>query len=77
VSRLQVPLLIVHGTEDETVPLHQAEELHLQNPENATLIHIEGADHTFGSAHPFNDELLPAPFQQVVNKTVIFLKESY
>jgi pimeloyl-ACP methyl ester carboxylesterase len=40
------PLLIVHGTADEVVPVSQATELEAKAPA-AEVVLIEGADHTF------------------------------
>ena len=77
ISRLQIPMLIVHGTADETVPVQQAEELHMECSGNSTLVPIEGADHTFGSSHPFMESKLPAHFQRVINETLHFLKKSF
>lgn len=52
-GRCRAPWLIVHGSNDETVPFSEAETL----AENAAGIHellpIEGGDHTFGAKHPF------------------------
>jgi pimeloyl-ACP methyl ester carboxylesterase len=42
------PLLIVHGTADETVPMSQAMELKSQAGDAAQLVMMEGADHGFG-----------------------------
>ena len=40
------PVLIVHGTEDESVPYHYAPELAARY-ENAKLVTIEGEDHCY------------------------------
>ncbi|HVO44367.1 MAG TPA: alpha/beta fold hydrolase [Aggregatilineales bacterium] len=45
--RLRQPMLIVHGTEDETVPFYMAEALHAATQKRASLVSIDGADHTF------------------------------
>ena len=72
--RLSVPLLVLHGTSDETVPLSHAIGLHRHNAEMVELITIPGADHTFGTMHPFTEESLPPLFQEVVDKTIRFFK---
>lgn len=41
------PLLIVHGTADEIVPVSQARELESRAADAAELVLIESADHTF------------------------------
>ena len=72
-KNLSIPFLIVHGTNDETVNVKEAEDLK-QWSINADLFLIEGANHSFGTKHPFDEETFPANFQQVINKTIDFLK---
>ena len=53
-ARLQVPYLIVHGTEDEAVPVGEARVLADAAPQAlARLELVDGAGHTFGAVHPF------------------------
>jgi uncharacterized protein len=47
VASLNIPLLVVHGTQDEIVPADQAMQAQLINPEHSHLIMITGADHFF------------------------------
>jgi dienelactone hydrolase len=75
VERLNIPLLVVHGNNDETVSFEQALELHAHNPEITELFEIEGGDHTFGAVHPFTEPELPEHFQRVVEKTAGFFKK--
>src|SRR5436189_4599797 len=49
---LKIPVLIVHGTKDEAVPVQEAENLRRAIP-HAELMLVEGAAHTFGVGHPF------------------------
>jgi dienelactone hydrolase len=52
--RLEVPWLIVHGTDDEAVPVAEGERLlRAAGSELASWLPIEGAGHTFGAAHPW------------------------
>lgn len=55
--RVEAPWLIVHGTEDEAVPLEEAHLLASANTAgpgpHAALHEIDGAGHTFGAKHPF------------------------
>ena len=54
--RIDVPWLIVHGTNDESVPVAEGERLaRLGGPEVTTWLPIEGAGHTFGAAHPWKN----------------------
>jgi pimeloyl-ACP methyl ester carboxylesterase len=50
--RLGAPLLVVHGTADETVPVTEARSLAGAGG-TATLEIIEGASHTMDASHPF------------------------
>ncbi len=74
-NRINKPILLVHGTHDETVSISHGHELQAQNTHWAQLIVIEGGDHTFGAGHPFLNESLPPQFQQVVIETVRFFKQ--
>lgn len=53
-KRLRVPYLIVHGTEDESVDVEEAEAVAQAAPEEWSRYQpIPGAGHTFGAVHPF------------------------
>lgn len=47
ISSLQVPLFIVHGDQDEIIPVDEATQAHDLNPEGTRLAVITGADHMF------------------------------
>lgn len=74
VKRLEIPFLIVHGTNDEAVPFHDAEELRI-SAKKGELLRIEGADHTFGIKHPF-DGTLTSDARKVIDETITFFKRS-
>jgi alpha/beta superfamily hydrolase len=44
-ASIQVPWLLVHGTEDDVVPLQDS--LDIQANQKVELFQIEGADHVF------------------------------
>lgn len=52
VSRLEVPYLIVHAADDESVGVAEGERL-AKAATGARFERIEGAGHTFGAVHPF------------------------
>lgn len=58
-AQVTLPWLIVHGAEDEAVPLTEAHALldaANTNPvqgENIKLLTLDGTGHTFGAQHPF------------------------
>lgn len=58
-ERIEVPWLVVHGTEDESVPFQEAELLKRASPRNTTrLLAVEGGGHTFGATHPWRSGTL-------------------
>jgi uncharacterized protein len=70
VKRLDVPLLICHGTYDEAVSIINAYELHAA-ARNAELFELD-TDHVFGRRHPWTETGLPDPAQKVVDRTIQF-----
>jgi pimeloyl-ACP methyl ester carboxylesterase len=66
--------LIIHGTNDESVPVKNAEHLHLLHP-NSELYLIENADHTFGAKEPWENSQLPENLNLVTEKCIRFIKE--
>jgi uncharacterized protein len=69
-ARITTPWLIIHGAEDETVPVSEAKKLHAAAPA-AELFLVENTGHTFGAAHPFQG-MTPA-LEQVYDATTGFL----
>ena len=47
IAQINRPLLIVHGTQDDTVPYWMASALHEASGKRAELVPIEDADHVF------------------------------
>jgi len=72
VKNMKIPQLIVHGTEDESVPVEEAKRIKEWNT-HAEILLIEEAGHTFGAKHPFTDALLPDHVCKVVDYTIDFL----
>lgn len=50
---VRAPWLIVHGEDDESVPVTEADRLAEAAPGLHETLRIPGASHTFGSRHPF------------------------
>ena len=73
VSKMIIPHLLVHGSEDNTVLLSEAESIKSWNA-NTQLHVIEGADHVLGGYHPFGSEKFPEDLQEAIDITIIFLK---
>ncbi|MEL4306968.1 alpha/beta hydrolase family protein [Joostella sp. CR20] len=70
-EKINIPWLIIHGTNDPTVILEEAQALHQWNPESNLLV-IEEADHVFGGQHPWEEKKLPQHMQQVVEASISF-----
>lgn len=70
-KELKIPHLIIHAKDDPSVTYHEAEELHMWNP-NSVLFPIEKSDHVFGASHPWTDKNLPEPLVAVVQKSIVF-----
>jgi uncharacterized protein len=52
--QIRIPWLLIHGTEDESVPFAEAERLKAASARPDTrLLPIEGGGHTFGAVHPW------------------------
>ncbi|MGD8395666.1 MAG: alpha/beta hydrolase, partial [Candidatus Eiseniibacteriota bacterium] len=74
VRRFRVPLLAVHGTDDETVPIGEIEELLAWAPPPTTRFEaVRGTGHTFGAVHPFAG-VTPA-LERALTVTRTFLAE--
>ena len=53
-TALTCPVLVVHGTDDAAVGLHEGEAI-ASWATQGTLARVEGANHVFGMAHPWTD----------------------
>jgi pimeloyl-ACP methyl ester carboxylesterase len=73
VARLDIPVLMIHGTADTTIPVSEARELfEAGRPGLSRHLEVPEADHTFGAGHPFRG---PGPHLEVViEATLDFLK---
>jgi len=71
-SRLSIPVLICHGTNDTSVKVEHAERLKAANP--AADFFVLDTDHVFGRKHPFPHSFLPQAMDEVLNRTLQFLQ---
>jgi len=72
VNNLRIPHLIIHGDNDTSIFIKEAENLHRWNP-MSTLKIIDGANHVFGSHHPWKSDGLSQGLQEVVNLIFNFI----
>lgn len=70
-AKIDVPWLLVHARDDETVPFDEAEALEEVNPD-VERVAAEGG-HTFGGAHPFEGEV-PDTLEVVWDRTIYFFE---
>jgi dienelactone hydrolase len=69
----RAPWLIVHGAEDESVPVAEGHRLAERATGTTELLVVPGANHTFGSRHPFAG---PTPqLIQALNATQRWFRE--
>ncbi|RFP65866.1 alpha/beta fold hydrolase [Hymenobacter lapidiphilus] len=69
------PVLILHGDQDETVPLDRARQLHEWQPA-AELKVLPAATHNFGGAHPWPSAELPEQAKQAAEATAEFFEQN-
>ena len=74
VTRMSIPHLVVHGSEDPTVLLTEAENIKSWNS-NTHLHIIDGANHVLSGFHPYNLDKFPKHLQEAIDSTIAFLKE--
>lgn len=72
IQRLDIPILICHGSMDGSVPVEKAYELQHWQP--AAKICIVQSDHVFGRKHPWTENYLPPAMEAVVNASLDFLR---
>ncbi len=52
-AKVAVPWLILHGLDDQTVPIDEGRRLAAAGAKRSRLVEIPDGDHTFGAKHPF------------------------
>ncbi|HSF33727.1 MAG TPA: alpha/beta fold hydrolase [Candidatus Tectomicrobia bacterium] len=73
VSKLTIPYLTLHGSDDESVAVEAAHRLHgFAKADQADLAVIDGGTHTFGTKHPFEGST-PA-LEQAIDRTVAWFR---
>ncbi len=70
-ERMLQPLLVVHGTRDPAVDYKDGYKIRDWHGA-AEWLSVTGADHVFGSSHPYTEVVLPVPLQEVYKKAVHF-----
>jgi len=73
IKEINIPHLHIHGSLDPTVLIEDALEMKRWN-DKINLEIINGADHVFGSSHPYNKNKFPLHLNKALLKTLEFLK---
>lgn len=81
ITKIEVPVLLVHGTQDITVDYSNAEDLyarriegHPELKEKTEIVLIEKTGHTFGAVHPY--EGTTVALEEVITLVLDFLNKS-
>ena len=74
VKQMQIPLLIIHGTEDETIPVEAAIEMN-QWHRRSELLLLQNSNHNFGGKHPYAGSELTKDLETAVNASIDFFKK--
>lgn len=72
-KKINVPVLLIHGGKDETVPLKEAISIDQSNPKIELMI-FPDAGHTFGASHPAGEKV-PDEFKQLTISTIEFFNK--
>lgn len=73
VSRINCPLLVIHGEDDPTVPVEAAEQIGRAAQCEATVLRIAGGDHVYNTPNPLPaDTPSTSQFQQLLDAMVKF-----
>jgi uncharacterized protein len=68
---LTIPFLIIHGDDDEAVPVTESHELN-QACRHSVITLVPRGGHTFGVSHPFTGKALPGAADRVIRETIAF-----
>lgn len=73
-AKIEVPWLIIHGSEDPTVSVSVAYQLKEANP-SAELFIMKGAHHNFGGKHPLDETADFEQIQLLADKTLEMIEK--
>jgi len=74
-KKIEIPHLIIHGTNDTSILVDEAENLHNWNPESELFL-VKEASHTFNSKHPWDENYLPIELKEIIDKSIEFCLEN-
>lgn len=74
IKKMHQPLLILHGEQDETVPVQMARDLKSWKPD-AVLHLLPEANHSFGGSHPYGQSELPEAASKAADLSIDFFQK--
>jgi len=74
VRKINIPHLVIHGSDDPTVLMNEAEVIKNWNA-NVNLHIIQGANHVLGGYHPYDLEKFPKDLKEAIDITLLFFKK--
>lgn len=76
VRRITAPILVVHGENDQTVPVEAAEAIREAAGESCRVVRIAGGDHVFNVANPMPPGASPSPqLEELLDVSTAFALE--
>lgn len=75
VTKIKIPHLIAHGTDDEVVLPIEAKNIHKWNPKSE-LFMLKDMNHALGSTQPWQEKNMPKDLEKVVNQTITFINKN-
>ncbi len=72
--KIEIPMLICHGTEDPAVPVETAHLLKAWK--KSAKLFLTETDHVFGRKHPAQDSKIPGATEKVILETIKFLRNN-
>ncbi len=73
-KKIKIPQLIIHGINDTSVGVEEAESLHTWNLKSMLKL-IEEADHTFNTKHPWSENVISKNLEKVVDSSILFIEK--
>jgi pimeloyl-ACP methyl ester carboxylesterase len=74
IKGLDVPLLLIHAEDDDTLPIQMAYDIKEWYPDTELVVLPKGR-HLFGMTHPYSKKHLPEMTLDIVDRSIRFLKE--
>jgi len=72
-ENLKIPHLIIHGDQDTSILINEAEAIHQWSPKSKLKI-IKGANHVFQTHHPWKEDTISQELQEAVEIIIDFIK---